>query len=50
MIANVLHCCETDGRIGIFLGGAYRFLAIEAAEKLVEALQACIAKAKERAS
>lgn len=47
MIDNIPHCCETtDGRIGIFLGGAYRFLSIEAAEKFALELDRLIGHAK----
>lgn len=47
MIDNIPHCCvATDGRVGIFLGGAYRFLAIEAAQKFIFELEGCIAEAK----
>jgi hypothetical protein len=50
MIDTVPECCETEGRVGIFMCGMYRLLPIEKAEKFVAELQACIAKAKERAA
>lgn len=51
MIDTIPYCCVvTDGRVGIFLGGGYRFLTTEAAEKFIAELEACIAEAKERAA
>lgn len=40
MIDNIPHCCATtDGRIGIFLGRAYRFMTLEAASSFIEELR-----------
>lgn len=47
MIGNIPHCCVvTDGRVGIFLGGAYRFLTTDAAQTFIRELEGCIEEAK----
>lgn len=43
-------CVLPDGRVGIFIGGAYRYLTPEQAEAFAREVLERIAEAKERAA
>lgn len=39
-------CAIPDGRVGVFIGGAYRFMSISAARALLEKISEAITKAE----